>query len=138
MIDFMINIRKKLDKYVHEKFKSPAEFVQIEEDGFRVGIKCRLFGKTIISRWYKKNYWNNIKEINAWNADMYMGVEFVPYDGKHTLVFDDADNWEQFIDELPKQFTGFNMHNYDQAGYLGGGICRVGSGIRLLEICMLT
>lgn len=94
MIDFMINIRKKLDKYVYENFKSPAEFVQIEEDGFRVGIKGRLFGKTIISRWYKKNYWNNIKEINAYQGDVlpHIGVEFVPYDGKHTFVFEDADN----------------------------------------------
>lgn len=133
MIDFIIDIQRKIihilrkfDNYLYEHlykyFKGPVYFVKVEEDGFRLGVKGHFFGKIIYSRRFKKYYWKDIKEINTWDNDMVSGIELVPYDGKHKLVFDYFDNWDQFVDELPKRFIGFNLHNYNVGRHLAWGI----------------
>ena len=122
MTDFIVNIVKHLRKLSDELSSSPRRCAEIDKNGFRLGNKWILFGKTILSRRFKKHYWRNVKEINVYTGDILNGIDIILNNGKRIVVHDHDMNWDRFVAELPRQFPGFNMHNFKEINNIVEGV----------------
>ena len=122
MTGFITKLATFIGKLRGDLCRYPRSWIEIDEDGFSLRTGWYFFNPHFHPLKRPKVYWNTIKEIHALETDYCMMLEFVHFSGKPTLV--DADyieNWDTLVKYMPKRFPDFNMHNFEETKFLGGG-----------------